>query len=83
MATKTESVAIKVTPEEKAKIKVEADRLDVTVSKYLHKKIFKEENTMSIEAMINELKHYTSSDLYDKTVNQIVEMYCNLFGEEN
>jgi uncharacterized protein (DUF1778 family) len=39
MATKTESVAIKVTPEEKEKIKKLAEAADQTVSKYLYKVI--------------------------------------------
>lgn len=42
MATKTETVTIKVTPEEKEYIKQEAEKLDITVSKYLHKIVFKE-----------------------------------------
>jgi hypothetical protein len=42
MAIKTECVAIKVTPEEKEKIKAEADKLDITVSKYLYNKLIKE-----------------------------------------
>ena len=84
MATKTETIAIKVSPEEKEKIKKLADEQDVTVSKYLYRILFpKEGNQMSIEEMINELKHYTNTDLYDCSINQIVEMYCNLFGEEN
>ena len=40
MATKTESVAIKVTPEEKQIIKNEAAAADVTVSKFLHRLVF-------------------------------------------
>lgn len=36
---------------------------------------------MTIDAMINELKHYTNADLENCTVNQIVEMYSNLFKE--
>ena len=39
MATKTESVAIKVTPEEKEKIKKLAEAADMTVSKYLYRLI--------------------------------------------
>ena len=39
MATKTESVAIKVTPEEKELIKKLAENADMTVSKYLYKVI--------------------------------------------
>ena len=81
MALKTECVAIKVTPEEKEKIKAEADKLDITVSKHLYNKLFKEEN-ITIEKMINELKHYTNNDLYDCTINQIISMYYNLFGKE-
>ena len=37
---------------------------------------------MSIDEMMNELKHYTNSDLMDCTVREIVEMYCELFKEE-
>ena len=43
MATKTETIGIKVTPEEKEYIKKQAEALDITVSKYLYNKIFKEE----------------------------------------
>ena len=43
MAVKTETLTIKVAPEEKEQIKKEAERLDMTVSKYLYKKLFKEE----------------------------------------
>ena len=35
---------------------------------------------MTIEAMINELKHYTNTDLMDCSINQIIEMYNNLFN---
>ena len=44
MAVKTETIAIKVTPEEKEHIQKEAEKLDITVSKYLHKIVFKKEN---------------------------------------
>jgi predicted DNA-binding protein len=37
MATKTESVAIKVSPEEKERIKRLAENANTTVSKYLYK----------------------------------------------
>ena len=46
MSTKTETVTIKVTPEEKAKIRKVAAEKDITVSKMLHKiimEIIKEE----------------------------------------
>jgi uncharacterized protein (DUF1778 family) len=43
MTVKTETVTIKVTPEEKELIKQEAEKLDMTVSKYLHRIIFKKE----------------------------------------
>lgn len=42
MATKTEVIGIKVTPEEKEFIKKEAERQDVTVSKLLYRLIKKE-----------------------------------------
>ena len=42
-AAKTESIAIKVTPEEKEFIKKLAAEKDVTVSKLLHRMIFKAE----------------------------------------
>lgn len=42
MAVKTETIAIKVTPEEKELIKRLAQEQDITVSKYLYKIIFKE-----------------------------------------
>ena len=41
MAIKTETIAIKVSPEEKEKIKALAAKEDVTVSKLLHRMIFK------------------------------------------
>lgn len=44
MATKTETVTIKVTPEEKELIKQQAAALDVTVSKFLYNKLIKEAN---------------------------------------
>lgn len=40
MATKTETIAIKVTPEEKETIKNEAAAADMTVSKFLHRLVF-------------------------------------------
>ena len=42
MATKTEVIGIKVTPDEKVKIKAEAERQDVSVSKLLYRVIKKE-----------------------------------------
>jgi hypothetical protein len=36
---------------------------------------------MTIEQMINELKHYTNCDLMECSINTIVEMYVKLFGE--
>ena len=43
-STKTETIAIKVTPEEKQKIKELAAKQDITVSKLLYRMIFKKEN---------------------------------------
>ena len=40
MATKTETLTIKVTPEEKEEIKRLAEKEDVTVSKYLYRMLF-------------------------------------------
>lgn len=79
---KTEAVTIKVTPEEKEAIKAQAAKEDITVSKLLHKKIFKGDVKMSIDEMINELKHYTNADLMDRTINEICEMYHELFKGE-
>ena len=42
MATKTDTVTIKVSPEEKQKIKALAEKEDVTVSKLLYKILKKE-----------------------------------------
>ena len=42
MATKTETIAIKVSPEEKEKIKALAAKEDVTVSKLLYRMLIKE-----------------------------------------
>lgn len=44
MAVKTETIAIKVSPEEKQKIKELAEKQDVTVSKLLHRMIFPKED---------------------------------------
>lgn len=40
MATKTETLTIKVTPKEKEEIKRLAEKEDVTVSKYLYRMLF-------------------------------------------
>lgn len=42
MATKTETLGFKVTPEEKEIIKAEAERQDISVSKLLYRVIKKE-----------------------------------------
>lgn len=42
--TKTASISIKVTPEEKQKIKELAEKQDVTISKYLYRLIFPKED---------------------------------------
>ena len=42
--TKTESISLKVTPEEKQKIKELAEKQDVTVSKYLYRILFPKED---------------------------------------
>ena len=83
MAIKTETIAIKVSPEEKKQIQELAAKEDVTVSKLLYKKIFKGDVKMSIDEMMNELKHYTNADLRERTVNEICEMYYELFKGEN
>ena len=44
MAIKTETLTIKVTPEEKEQIKQLADRADVSVSKYLYRILFPKED---------------------------------------
>lgn len=49
MATKTETIAIKVSPEEKEQIKALADQLDVTVSKLLYNFLFKEQKILDKE----------------------------------
>jgi hypothetical protein len=38
---------------------------------------------MSIDEMINELKHFTNADLRERTINEICEMYHELFKGEN
>ena len=43
MATKTETLTIKVSEEQKEKIKQAAEAQDMTVSKYLYKLLFKED----------------------------------------
>lgn len=40
MATKTETISIKVSPEEKAKIRELAAAQDTTVSKFLYRQLF-------------------------------------------
>ena len=47
MAIKTESVAIKVSPEEKEQIKQLAAKQDVTVSKLLYNFLFKEQKILA------------------------------------
>ena len=42
MATKTETITIKVSPEEKELIKIMATEKDITVSKLLYNMLFKE-----------------------------------------
>lgn len=42
-STKTASISIKVTPEEKEKIRELAEKQDVTISKYLYRLIFPKE----------------------------------------
>lgn len=42
MATKTETLGFKVTPEEKEIIKAEAERQDITVSKLIYRLVKKE-----------------------------------------
>lgn len=44
MAVKTETVTIKVSPEEKEEIKSLAAAADQTVSKYLYRQLFKKED---------------------------------------
>ena len=44
MAIKTETVTIKVTPEEKRKIKEAAEDANLTVSKYLYSLLLKKED---------------------------------------
>lgn len=43
MAIKTETLTLKVTPEEKELIKKMAEEQDITVSKLLYKMVFKKE----------------------------------------
>ena len=43
MAVKTETLSIKVSPEEKQMIKDLAEKEDITISKYLYRMIFKKE----------------------------------------
>lgn len=49
MAVKTETIAIKVTPEEKEQIQALAANEEKTVSKYLHKIIFGEVNKEEVK----------------------------------
>jgi hypothetical protein len=53
MATKTETLSIKVAPEEKEQIKHEAAAADMTVSKYLHRLIFTEKELQENDKQAN------------------------------
>ena len=48
MATKTETLTIKVTPEEKEKIKELATQEDVSVSKYLYRLLFRRKEDKNV-----------------------------------
>lgn len=58
MKTKTETVAIRVTPEEKERLKALAAADDVTVSKYLYRLVFKREDSVLDTLM----KYYNDFD---------------------
>lgn len=78
---------IRLTPTEKQQLEEYANNRNITMSEAIKrhcKEIFKKESVkMSIDEMINELKHFTSADLRDRTVNEICEMYYELFKGEN
>ena len=79
MLVKTETIAIKVSAEEKALIKKLAEEQNTTISKLLYKAVFKD-NVDTVAAMRNELKHYTNGDDLDSASDeQIRETYNNLF----
>jgi len=83
MATKTDTIAIKVTPEEKELIKKLADRSGITVSKFLHEIIFKEVIApMTRDKAYNELIHYVAGDSLDKMSDeQLIALYNNFFKQ--
>ena len=63
MAVKTETIAIKVTPEEKEQIQALAAKEEKTVSKYLHKIIFGEVNKEEVkwvETKVSAEKHFSA-----------------------
>ena len=83
MSTKTETIAIKVTTEEKELIKRLANAQNITVSKFLYEIIFKEVNVMTREKAYNELIHYVAGDSLDKMSDeQLIALYNNFFKEE-
>lgn len=85
--SKTTFFKMRLTPEEKQKLEAYAEKRNITMSeavKRFCKEIFEKENVkMSIDEMMNELKHYTNADLRERTVNEICEMYYELFKGEN
>ena len=78
MATKTETIAIKVTQEEKNLIGLLAQQNNTTVSRLLYKMVF-EDNTGVAAVMKKELKQYTNNDLDEVDDRAIEEAYKVLF----
>ena len=78
MAIRTETIAIKVTPEEKQLIQLLAHQQNTTVSKLLYKMVFMDNEGVTA-AMRDELKHYTNNDLDEVSDIQVQKAYKLLF----
>lgn len=78
MAVKTETISIKVSPEEKKLIQFIAAQQNTTTSKLLYKMVF-EDNTGVAAAMRNKLKGYTNDDLDEVSDAQVEEAFKILF----
>ena len=78
MAVKTETISIKVSPEEKKLIQYLAAQQNTTTSKLLYKMVFMD-NTGVAAAMRDELKGYTNDDLGEASDAQVQEAYKVLF----
>ena len=84
MAIKTETVAIKVTPEEKEQIQALAANEEKTVSKYLHKLIFsgaREETNHCIKCG-QIIKDYYDTEFTQEKLIFTYKCTCGFYGEQ-